>query len=223
MKPFFQVRASAGGGSTLSIYDEIGFEGVQAKDFRAALASVKAPTLNLEINSPGGDVFAAVAIYNMLKGSGKTIAVKVVGMAASAASYVAMAGHSIEMPKNTFMMVHNPMTAVRGNAEDLRGALAFIEKVEASITATYAARTGLSLDKLKAMLSKDTWLTADEALANGFATKVTGAIQIEAKAAAIATARANLPAPVLAALRPTASSLSTSALWHAHNNQGKTK
>lgn len=109
MRPCFKfVAATADQPSVLSIYDEIGFWGVQAKDFISDLAKVSSKVLNVEINSPGGDVFAGLAIYNALKGSGKEIVVKVMGVAASAASLIAMAGDKIIMPKNTFMMIHNP-------------------------------------------------------------------------------------------------------------------
>jgi ATP-dependent Clp endopeptidase proteolytic subunit ClpP len=196
MRPCFNFKNSADAtAATLSIYDEIGLWGVQAADFRAALASVKAPVINLEINSPGGDVFAGIAIYNMLKASGKTIATKVMGVAASAASLIAMAGDTIEMPKNTFMMVHNPISGVYGNAEKLRETAEVLDKIGDSITATYVNRTGKDEAEMKAMLSKDTWLTADEALEHGFATVVTDEIKADAS---FDMGRADLPANVAA-------------------------
>ena len=108
MRPCFAFNAATDTEATLEIYDEIGFWGVQAKEFITQLKGVKAPVLNVEISSPGGDVFAGIAIYNALKASGKEIVVKVMGMAASAASLIAMAGDKIVMPKNSFMMIHNP-------------------------------------------------------------------------------------------------------------------
>ena len=93
----------------------------------------------MEINSPGGDVFAGLAIYNALKGSGKEIVVKVMGVAASAASLIAMAGDKIVMPKNTFLMVHNPWSVAMGNAEELRQTADTLDKIGESLKATYAA------------------------------------------------------------------------------------
>ncbi|MEJ8811410.1 head maturation protease, ClpP-related [Variovorax ureilyticus] len=192
--PFFKFKNSASG-STLSIYDEIGVLGVQASDFRQQLDAVQSPTLALEINSPGGDVFAGVAIYNMLKASGKTIAVKVMGVAASAASLIAMAGDTIEMPENTFMMVHNPLTGIYGNAEDLREAADVLDKIGESLLAAYVGKTGMPEAEMKALLAHDTWLTAGEALTKGFATKVTPAINAQAS---FSMKRADLPANVAA-------------------------
>lgn len=196
MRPCFNFKNSADPvAATLSIYDEIGLWGVQASDFRAALAAVTSPVINLEINSPGGDVFAGIAIYNMLKASGKTIAAKVMGVAASAASLILMAGDTREAPKNTFVMVHNPITGVYGNAADLRESADVLEKIGDSLTATYVNATGMAEDKMKALLAKDTWLTADEALAMGFVTAVSEEIKATA---AFNMDRADLPTNVKA-------------------------
>lgn len=195
MRPCFKfiAAASAEQPATLSIYDEIGFWGVQAKDFIEGLRAVASKSINVEINSPGGDVFAGLAIYNALKSSGKEIVVKVMGVAASAASLVAMAGDKIVMPKNTFMMVHNPWSFASGNADELRDTADTLDKIGASLQATYVARTGQTEDKIKELLAKDTWLTADESLALGFATEVTDAVTANAS---FDMARADLPEAV---------------------------
>lgn len=196
MRPCFKfVAATADQPSVLSIYDEIGFWGVQAKDFISDLGKVTSKVLNVEINSPGGDVFAGLAIYNALKGSGKEIVVKVMGVAASAASLVAMAGDKIVMPKNTFMMIHNPWSFAAGNADELRDTADTLDKIGGALLATYAAKTGMSEDDLKPLLAKDTWMTADEALASGFATEVIE--DVKAKAS-FDMGRADLPAAVKA-------------------------
>ena len=199
MRPCYAFSAKAGDNepATLSIYDEIGFWGVQASDFRTSLAAIKASVINVEINSPGGDVFAGVAIYNMLKSSGKEIVVKVMGVAASAASLIAMAGTKRQMPKNTMMMVHNPWSFAMGNADELRETADTLDKIGNSLLGTYMAATGMDEPQMKELLAKDTWLTADEALAMGFATEVTDEIKVSAK---FDLARAELPANVQAAL-----------------------
>ena len=199
MRPCYMFAAAKAEGEpeTLSIYDEIGFWGVQAKDFRTSLANVKSSILNVEINSPGGDVFAGVAIYNMLKSSGKEIVVKVMGVAASAASLIAMAGDKRQMPKNTMMMIHNPWSFAMGNADELRDTADTLDKIGASLLGTYMGATGLDEAKVKAMLSTDTWLTADEALEMGFATEITDEVKVSAK---FDLERAELPAKVRAAL-----------------------
>jgi ATP-dependent Clp protease, protease subunit len=192
MRPCFAFKnlASSDEAATLSIYDEIGFWGVQAKDFVSDLSKVQSKSLNVEINSPGGDVFAGLAIYNALKSSGKEINVKVMGVAASAASLIAMAGDKISMPKNTFMMIHNPWSFAMGNADELREQANVLDKIGTSLLQTYAARTGKSEDEIAPLLAKDTWLTADEALEMGFATEVVDDIKANAS---FDMARAELP------------------------------
>ena len=195
MRPCFVFKnlAKEDTNATLSIYDEIGFWGVQAKDFVNSVKQVKSAEINVEINSPGGDVFAALAMYNTLKGSGKTINVKVMGVAASAASLVAMSGDKIIMPKNTFMMIHNPWLFTKGNASQLRETADTLDKIGDGIRSTYAAKTKLSDEELSEILAKDTWLTADEAFEMGFATEVVDGV--EAKAS-FDMARADLPESV---------------------------
>ena len=195
MRPCFKFNMKDTAKPVLSIYDEIGFWGVQASDFRAQLGAITAKEVTVEINSPGGDLFAGVAMYNMLKAAGKTVNVKVMGVAASAASLVAMAGDTIEMPKNTFMMVHNPMGVSMGNADDMRETAELLDRLGASMVQTYAARTGQPENAIAEMLAVDTWMTADEALAAGFATVVTE--DIEATASFDMT-KADLPAHIKA-------------------------
>lgn len=200
MRPCFAFAAAkaAGQPETLSIYDEIGFWGVQAGDFRAALASVKSDQLNVEINSPGGDMFAGMAIYNMLRASGKKINVTVMGVAASSASLIAMAGDEIRMPKNTAMMIHKPWAVVAGNDDELRETADTLTKFNASVKQTYLSRTGIDEKELDEMLTTDTWLSADEALEKGFATEVVDEIKVNAK---FDLARAELPEHIKAALK----------------------
>lgn len=186
----FKAAATADGADDLDIFDEIGFWGVQAKDFIAALKGSSAKTINVGINSPGGDVFAGIAIYNALKDSGKTINVKVLGLAASAASVIAMAGDTIEMPANSMMMVHNPWTFTAGNADDLRAEAKVLDQIGSGLQGIYANRSGQPAEKIAALLSTDTWLTAAEAKELGLATAVTGAVEAKAK---FDLARADLP------------------------------
>ena len=161
------------GENTLSVTDDIGAFGVSAKSFLDDLRTIKAKDITVEINSPGGDVFAGLAIYNGLRSSGKTVNVKVLGIAASAASLVAMAGDTIEMPENAMMMIHNPWSFAVGDAEELRATADVLDKIGTSLVTTYANRTGKDEAEIKAMLDAETWLTAQEAVDMGFATQVT--------------------------------------------------
>lgn len=202
MRPCFSFSNLKGEGdkpALLTIFDEIGFWGVQAKDFIAQLQSVEASNIDVEINSPGGDTYAGIAMYNALRASGKAITTKAMGVAASAASLVFMAGDKRVMPKNTFLMIHNPWTFTSGNAEELREVADTLEKIGTVVQATYAARSGMDDTKLSEMLSKDTYLTADEALADGFATEVIEEVVAHAK---FDLARAELPENVAALFKP---------------------
>ena len=165
---------------SIDITDDIGGFGVSAKSFLNDMRAVKGDTINLSINSPGGDVFAGVAIYNALRSSGKKVNVKVLGLAASAASLIAMAGDEIEMPENAMMMIHNPWSFAMGDADELRATADVLDKIGGSLVGTYAARTGKDEDEIKALLDAETWMTAQEAVDMGFATKVTPALQARA-------------------------------------------
>lgn len=216
MRPCFTFKASAAGvPAVLAIDDEIGFWGVQAKDFRDSLNSVAGNDLNVEINSPGGDVFAGLGMYNMIRNwastNGRTVTTMVTGVAASIASIIMLAGDKRMMPKNTFAMVHNPSTFAMGTAEDLRDSADTLDKIGASLRNVYVDRMGMSAEAVDAMMAKDTWLTADECLANGFATDLTDAVKATAK---FNMARADLPANIQAVFKaqePTAEEVAAAA------------
>jgi ATP-dependent protease ClpP protease subunit len=199
MKTWFSINASAAEVAEVTIFDEIGYWGVTAKDFLDGIKGVSAPTIRVSINSPGGSVSDALAIYNALRASGKRIEVQVLGVAASAASYIAMAGDQITMPENTFMFLHNPITGVYGNADDMRETADMLDKFAASLTATYMRRWKGESEALTKVLADETWLTAAECLENGLCDTV--------GPAAMATARFDvqnhkLPDNVRAALTP---------------------
>ena len=181
MKTWYNLKkAEADKPGELSIFDDIGAYGVSAKNFLNDLRGIEADTVSLEINSPGGDVFAGLAIYNGLRASGKKINVKVLGLAASAASLVAMAGDTIEMSENSFMMVHNPWSFAAGSAEDLRDTADVLDKIGVSLVSTYAKRTGRPEGEIAALLNDETWMTAQEAVDAGFATAVVPALAVQA-------------------------------------------
>lgn len=178
-KSWYSVTAKADT-SEISIFDEIGFWGVTAKDFITDLQKISAKDITLYINSPGGSVFDGLAIYNALRQHPANITVKVMGVAASAASFIAMAGDKIVMPENAFLMVHNPMGAVFGNANEMRDWADTLDKIAASLVGIYVARTGKSEDEIKSMLDAETWLTASEAVDLGFADELQAEMKIAA-------------------------------------------
>jgi ATP-dependent Clp endopeptidase proteolytic subunit ClpP len=181
MKNWYSINAKAGEKTAeISIYDEIGFWGVTAKDFITDLKKIDASEITLFINSPGGSVFDGLAIYNAIRQHPANVTVKVMGVAASAASFIAMAGDKIVMPENTFMMVHNPMGGVFGNADEMREWADTLDKIAASLIAIYVARTGKTEDEVKALLNAETWMTAKEAVDLGFADTVEAEMKIAA-------------------------------------------
>jgi ATP-dependent Clp protease, protease subunit len=137
-------------------------------------------TLNIYINSGGGDVFAGQAIYSMLKRHPAQKNVYIDGLGASIASVIAMAGDTVFMPKNAMMMIHKAWTMAIGNANDLRKLADDMDKIDESILTTYQDKTGLEPEKIIDMVNAETWLTAEEAVALGFADIIEGTRQIAA-------------------------------------------
>lgn len=180
MQTWYNLKAAADKTPVLSIFDDIGAYGVSAKSFLNDLRTVTTDEVDVEINSPGGDVFAGLAIHNGLRASGKKINVKVLGLAASAASLVAMAGDTIEMPENAFMMIHNPWGFAMGGADEMRNTADVLDKIGAGLVSTYAKRTGKTDQEITALLDAETWMTAQEAVDAGFATSVTPALAVKA-------------------------------------------
>lgn len=203
MRPCYKFTAkTAKKPAVLALDDEIGFWGTQAKDFRAALDAIPDNALDVEINSPGGDVFAGLAMYNMLRTwaaqEGRAVTTRVTGVAASIASVIALAGDRREMPKNAFAMVHSVSSFAWGTADELREAAETTDKIQASLRNIYQDRMGIDEAKATEIMAKDTWLTAEECRDMGFATHLTDAVQATAK---FSMERAELPEHVAAVFK----------------------
>ena len=180
MNTWYTIRARASGAEVL-IYDEIGAYGVSAKGFLAELGALPdEAAIDLRLNSPGGSVFDAVAIHNALSRHSGPVTVWIDGIAASAASYIAMAGDQIVMPENAFLMIHDPSGAVMGTAADMRDMAGTLDKIAASMLRGYAAKSGKPEDEIAALMAAETWLTAAEALAIGLATRMAEPVRIAA-------------------------------------------
>jgi ATP-dependent protease ClpP protease subunit len=121
----------------ISIYDEIGAYGVNAEDFVRDLKAITASRINLRLNTPGGEVFDATAIYNALIEHPARIDVHIDGVAASAGSYIAMSGDEIRMADNAYMMIHNAQGGVVGEAEDMRKYAEVLDKMNDNIAGMY--------------------------------------------------------------------------------------
>jgi ATP-dependent Clp endopeptidase proteolytic subunit ClpP len=180
MKSWYTIRARTSGTEVL-IYDEIGAYGVTAKGFLAELGALPDDAaIDLRLNSPGGSVFDAVAIYNALKRHAGDITVWIDGIAASAASYIAMAGDTVVMPENAFLMIHDPSGLVMGTAEDMRSTAEALDKVKGSLIQGYAAKSGKADDEIATLMAAETWLDAKDALDLGFIDRIAEPVKLAA-------------------------------------------
>jgi ATP-dependent Clp protease, protease subunit len=159
--------------ATILLYDVIDpWWGVAAKDFIAALNGITAPTIHLRINSPGGDVFEARAIATAVRQHKSTVISHIDGLAASAATYIAIAGKEVEMADGSFFMIHQAWALALGNADDMLAMADLLEKVDGSILTDYMKKTGKSKDELVAWMQAETWFTAQEAKDAGFVDRI---------------------------------------------------
>ena len=130
--------------------------------------------ITVRIDSPGGDVFAGLAIYNLLKQHDGKVTVYVDSWAASAASIIAMAGDEIYMPKTSMMMIHDPWTMAVGDAAEMNKTADLLTTIKSALIPAYAEKTGLSEQVIGDMMEAETWMTGTEAAAQGFATLIDG-------------------------------------------------
>ncbi|API58873.1 peptidase [Tardibacter chloracetimidivorans] len=163
--------------NSISIYDVIGEDwwtggGFTTKRMSAALRSIGKNDVVVNINSPGGDMFEGIAIYNMLREHEAKVTVNVMGWAASAASIIAMAGDEIRVGLGTFVMVHNAWGAVIGNRHDMREAAKLFDGFDNALADIYEARTGLARAEIVKLMDAETFMGPSDAVKNGFADTV---------------------------------------------------
>ena len=164
--------ANTGPGTEIFIYDEIGGSfGVSADDFVQDLGKITDDSITVRINSPGGSVFDAIAMYNALIQHPASITTRVDALAASAASIVAMAGDTVEMMVGSQLMIHDAMGVEMGNAKDMREMATFLDKQSDNLASIYANKGGDKQD-WRAMMLAETWMFAQEAVDFGLADSV---------------------------------------------------
>lgn len=144
---------------------------VTPKAFKADLFAGEGDIV-IWLNSPGGDCIAASQIYTMLMDYKGKVTIKIDGIAASAASVIAMAGTTVFMAPTALMMVHNPLTVAIGDSEEMQKAIAMLSEVKESIINAYEIKTGLSRTKLSHLMDAETWLNANKAIELGFADEI---------------------------------------------------
>lgn len=178
---WYRIKNEASGPAEVYIYDEIGYFGVTADSFVRDVKNIGADRIELHLNSPGGDVFDGIAIYNVIREHPAEVAVSIDGLAASAASFIAMAGDEINIARNAEMMVHDAHGVCVGNAADMRDLAERMDKVSDNIASIYAERTGATVAEWRERMLGETWYSAEEAVSAGLADSIYGpASKIEA-------------------------------------------
>jgi ATP-dependent Clp protease, protease subunit len=178
MKSWYSIKNKSNT-ATVSIDDEIGFFGVSARDFLNDVRNITANLIKLNVHSPGGNMFDGFAMYNGLKNHPATVHGSVTGIAASAAATVLMASDYIEMPEDSFLMIHNAQGGAYGEKDDLREMADLMEKMEQQTVNIYSKKSGLEGEKVAELMNESTWMSAQEALELGFIDNITGKIGVQ--------------------------------------------
>ncbi|MEY0486363.1 head maturation protease, ClpP-related [Providencia rettgeri] len=175
------IRA-ASSNNTISVLDVIGEdywgEGVTAKRISGALRAIGNNDIVVNINSPGGDMFEGLAIYNLLRAHSGKVTVNILGIAASAASIIAMAGDEIQMGRGAFLMIHNCWSIGVGNRHDFAKLAADLEPFDKSMADIYVARSGQPESVVSKMMDDETYIASSDAIAKGFADRLLAADEI---------------------------------------------
>lgn len=166
------VNALEDGAAEVVVYQEIGFWGITAEDFRRELQAIEADVIHVRIDSPGGDVFQARAMKTTLEQHAARVIVHVDGLAASAASYLMLGGDEIEIAKGAFVMVHNAWTITLGDKREHEKGARLLSQIDATIVADYVARSDKSEADWVAMMDAETWIEAAEAVEMGLCDRV---------------------------------------------------
>lgn len=168
-----EISAKEDDKASINMYDSIGENwdgtGITAKLVSGILRSNKGKDITVNINSPGGDFFEGVAIYNLLKEHDGDVTVKVVGLAASAASIIALAGDTVKIAETGFMMIHNAWTIAIGNKEDMTEVADMLEKFDDTMASLYAGSSDIEEKQIRKMMEETTWLNGKESVEMGFA------------------------------------------------------
>lgn len=169
---------------SISVYDVIGHdywtgEGVTAKRIAGALRSMGKGPVTVNVNSPGGDMFEGLAIYNLLREHEGEVTVKVLGLAASAASIIAMAGDTVQIARAGFLMIHNAWVMAVGNRNDLVEVAETLKPFDDAMASIYAARTGQDDAAMAKLMDRETWIGGDAAIEDGFADELLPSDQVE--------------------------------------------
>lgn len=195
--PGIRAAADSEEERSISVYDVIGYDywsgdGVTAKRVAGALRAMGKGPVTVNVNSPGGDLFEGLAIYNLLREHDGEVTVKVLALAASAASIIAMAGDTVQIARAGFFMVHNTWVVAMGNRNDLHEYADWLEPFDTAMADIYAAHTGEAVEAMQKLMDAETWIPGSEAVEKSFADELLPSDQVEkgsGKASALAVRR----------------------------------
>lgn len=165
---WYKIESVAEGETEVLVYDYIGWPYNDARAFVGALTGITKGNITIRINSPGGDVFDGHAIHNAIRAHPLKPVTRIESLAASAASYIAIAGHEKQAYKNAMIMIHEPMTGFWGNQHELREVADILQQINGTLIDMYADNTNLGKREIKEMLMAETWFTTKEAKEKGF-------------------------------------------------------
>lgn len=154
------------------VYQFFGYSTVTPTDIDTALRDANGMPVNVEINSPGGDVFSGSEIFTALKNYSGNVEVDIVGLAASAASIIAMAGDQVKISPTGQLMIHRASTVSQGNSDDLSSDLQGLDSTDQAIVNVYQEKTGMNPQDIYRMMSNETWINATDAVKQGFADEI---------------------------------------------------
>jgi ATP-dependent Clp protease, protease subunit len=176
--------ALSSGDNVITMFEVIGEDwwtggGVTAKKVAAQLRAIGDRPVEVQINSPGGDMFEGLAVYNVLREHSQEVTIKVMGMAASAASIIAMAGDRVEIGAASFLMIHNCWVVAAGNRHDMAEVAAYLAPFDQAMADVYAARSGRDAAEVAKWMDAETWLSGSLAIERGFADALLPADQVK--------------------------------------------
>ena len=163
----------------VQMVEGIGYWGYSLSSLRAQLQDFDGDEIIIPINSFGGEYFEALAIHNYLKGRKEKKVARILAVAASAATFIAMSADEIEIPENGYFMIHNPWGGAFGDADDMESSAAMMRSITENAAKMYAKHTGAGIQEIRDMMDAETWLTAKEAKKMGFVTKITASVTVQ--------------------------------------------
>lgn len=219
---WYEVKAQADDAAEIMIYDVIGWPFNDASELVRHIAGLKGKAIKVRLNTPGGDVFDGMAIFNALKAHDGKVTVVIESLAASMGSIIALAGAEVQAYSNSMMMIHEPWGYVAGNQYELRDIADVLEKMSANMIDIYASESNVGKRDVKAMMKAETWMTAKEAKEKGFIDTVLESGKA-AKAQFDLSVFSNVPDDILSAQPECGRELSAREIEHALRDAGASR